>query len=163
MSEKSEFQIAFDEFQKDITKLCFELAACSDYFKECSTFPLAGPPPLSESVTTTKTRTKKTKKSSNEEENKKEEKSSNAEKAEKHHKSEKDESKEGKEKQEKEWTTEKMDNEIIASSKRTHADLRSPKFMKNLKKRIKNIDNNIIKGRIEFLLNKGLIVNKAQE
>lgn len=147
MSEKSEFQIAFDEFQKDITSTLFELASCSDFFKESSTFPLPGSPPVNESEGKTKTR--KAKKPSNEDENNKEEK-----------KIHKDEN-ENETKDEKEWTNEEIDKEIITSSTRTKFDLRSGKFMKNLKKRIKNVDNNAIKERIEILLNEGKIINNV--
>ena len=159
MSEKSEFQIAFDNFQKDITNTLFELASCSDFFRECSTFPLPGPPPTNEA--TGKTKSKKPKKESNDEGTTKAEKSTNREKSNKNIK--KNEKEEVKDKQEKKWTTEEIDEEIKVSSKRTQADLRSSRFMKNLKKRIKNVDTNIIKERIESLLNEGIIENVHKE
>ena len=157
MSEKSEFQIAFDKFQKDITNTLFELSASSDFFRECSTLPLARTRTTAES--TVRAKPKNTKKATKEEDNGKVEKADKIEKK----REEDEEKKEAKDKQEKEWTQEEIDNEIIASSKRTQADLTSSKFMRNLKKRIKNVESSLIKARIETLLEEGKIINDHKD
>ncbi len=151
MSAKSDFQIAFEDFQKDMCSLLLEEAACSPFFRESATFPLP-PPPTSFN--------------------------SNKKKAKSHHKPAKEEAeaegnadaneetkeKEAKEvKEEKEFTTDEIDQEIIACSKRSQADLKSNTFMKNVKRKLKGVERQLIRDRIEVLLENGSIVQKKQE
>ena len=138
MSEKSQFALAFEDFQRDITGILHELAGSTDFFRNVSGFPLPSPPePIN-------LPNKKQKKQKNEKTD------------------QVDEEKEKKNQNDRNYTPEEIDKVIIDCSARTTKEFTSKDFIKNIKRKVKNITTQDLLKRINELMQQGKIVQNSK-